>query len=340
MGRSETSGLETVRVIGTGSYVPDEVWTNARLVEELANRGIESSEEWIVSHTGIRERRIASPEETTSTLGANAARRAMDVAGIKSNELDLIVCATSTPDMYLPSTACLIQGALDAANAVAFDINAACTGFVFALATAVHYLRAGPYKTALVVGTDTYSRILDWSDRSTCVFFGDGAGAVLLQVAADAPGVLGMYLGADGARSDCISAVACGSVPSHPAKPKQPGLSTKFAMKGRDVFQFAVAALPEAIRRLTEQIAMGVNDIDLVISHQANINIIRHGLAAVGIPERKAFINLDRYGNTSAASIPIAFDEALRFKRASAGNTVILVGFGGGLTWGSALIRL
>lgn len=224
MGRHETNGREAVRVIGTGSCLPDEIWTNARLVEELAKRGIESSEEWIITHTGIRERRIASPDESTSTLGTQAAQRALENAEIKSEGLDLIVCATSTPDMYLPSTACLIQGALGAGNAVAFDVNAACTGFVFALATAVNYLRTGPYRTALVVGADTYSRILDWSDRSTCVFFGDGAGAVVLQVVEDTPGVLGTYLATDGGRAACIHAAACGSVPSHPANLFQRGM--------------------------------------------------------------------------------------------------------------------
>ncbi|MBI3546926.1 MAG: ketoacyl-ACP synthase III [Gammaproteobacteria bacterium] len=340
MGKYETHAQQAVRVIGTGSCLPDEVWTNARLIEELAKRGIESSEEWISTHTGIQERRIASPAESTSTLGTQAAQHALNNAEIKAEALDLIVCATSTPDMYLPSTACLIQGALGAHNAVAFDVNAACTGFVFALATAVNYLRTGPYRTALVIGADTYSRILDWNDRTTCVFFGDGAGAVVLQVADDAPGVLGMYLGADGGKANCIHAAACGSIPSQPTDSGERSLATKFSMKGRDVFQFAVAALPDAIRRLMQQLDMSMDNIDLVISHQANINIIRHGLSAAGIPQRKAFTNLDRYGNTSAASIPIAFDEALRLKRAIAGNIVILVGFGGGLTWGSALIRM
>lgn len=336
-------GGRTVRVVGSGISVPEEVWSNQRLVERLARDGIETSDKWIRSHTGICERRIASKGETTSVLAAKAACAALRDAGIRPDELDLIVCATSTPDAYLPSTACLVQGSIGANNAVAFDINAACSGFVFALMAAAQFVETGRSSRALVIGADTYSRIVDWKDRSTCVFFGDGAGALLLDGPSRRPGVLGAYIASDGGGSGCIRAPACESryadFESNVAlnSPCPPG---HFSMAGREVFEFAVKALPRAVRTLLEVLELPIDVVDMLISHQANINIIRMGLQELGISQNKAFINLDRYGNTCAASVPIAFHEARSDGYIKEGDHAMLVGFGGGLTWGSALIQV
>lgn len=329
--------MPNIVVSGTGSYVPDKVLTNEELVKTLALDGIQSSDEWIVSHTGIRERRIADKSESTSGLGAIAAARALEGANLEADEVDLIVCATSTPDMYLPSTACLIQGKLGASKAVALDVNAACSGFIYALATAYYFLKAGKHRNALVIGAETYSRILNWKDRSTCVFFGDGAGAVVLQKSTQ-KGICEIYLGADGSNGESIHAHACG-IASHDEESNTRGIGGKFWMNGRQVYDFAIEAFPFAVNTLLEKLGYTVEDIDLLISHQANINIIRSSLVTLGLPETKAFINVEKYGNTAAASIPLALDEAVKAGLAKEGANVVLVGFGGGLTWGSTLIR-
>ncbi len=334
--------MDNIRIAGTGSYLPSATLTNKELVEQLAKNGIESSDEWIVTHTGIRERHIASPCESTSDMGYNAARIALDRAGLAATDVDLIICATSTPDMYLPSTACIIQGKLGANNAAAMDVNAACSGFIYAMATAFYYLKASGLRTAVVIAADTYSRIVDWKDRASCVFFGDGAGAVVLTKDESEAGIRGIYLGADGTNGSSIMAPACGISATRPASgflEMREG-TPKFSMRGHDVYNFAIAAFPHAVTKLLEQVSRNASNIDLLISHQANINIIRESLSRLGIPESKTYVNLDRYGNTAAASIPIALDEALISGRAEAGSGLLLVGFGGGLTWGAAFIDM
>lgn len=334
---------ENIHIAGTGSYIPDSILTNGELVARLAEDGIESSDEWIVTRTGIKERRIAAPWQSTSDLGMMAGQRALEAAGMEAAGVELIICATSTPDMYLPSTACLIQGKLGAHNAAAMDVNAACSGFVYALATAYSHLKASNLQSALVIGAECYSRIVDWKDRTSCVFFGDGAGAVVLTKSEDGRGIRGVYLGADGAKGESIMVPACGT-PDTAACPTSIADGNddrrRFSMKGRDIYDFAVNTFPLAVTRLLEQEGCQTSHVDLLISHQANINIIRESLLKLGIPESKSYVNLERYGNTAAASIPIALDEAFRLGVAVRGSTLLLVGFGGGLTWGSALVDL
>lgn len=334
--------MDNVRLASSGSYLPPTVLTNQELVEQLAASGIESSDAWIVARTGIRERHIASASESTSDLGCNAARLALDRAGLLAKDVDLIICATSTPDMYLPSTACIIQGKLGAENAAAMDVNAACSGFIYAMATAYYYLKASNLRTAIVIAAETYSRIVDWKDRSSCVFFGDGAGAVVLTKDEHEAGIRGIYLGADGTNGGSIVAPACGISETfpYPSMLEVREGAPKFSMRGRDVYNFAVSAFPHAVTKLLEQLRRETSSVDLVISHQANINIIRESLSKLGIPESKTYVNLDRCGNTAAASIPIALDEAMASGRAEPGSALLLVGFGGGLTWGSALIDM
>ncbi len=336
--------MNNILLAGTGSYIPEQMLTNKDVVDRLAEHGVTSAEEWIVSHTGIRERHIAAPWESTSDLGYNAARAALNRAGLKERDVDLIVCATSTPDMYLPSTACIIQGKLGADNAAAMDVNAACSGFIYAIAIAYYWLKASSFSTAVVIGADTYSRIVDWRDRTSCVFFGDDAGAMVLTKGGveSGPGILGVYLGADGANGMSITAPACGrrSVECSSGSRNGQTNSDKLSMNGRDVYKFAVNAFPRAVKRLLEQLGRNIEDIDLLISHQANINIIRESMSRLEINESKAYVNIDRYGNTAAASIPVALDEALSRDLGKPGSAVMIVGFGGGLTWGSAFIDL
>lgn len=332
--------MRNVIIAGTGSYIPETVLTNHELVATLAKEGIDSSDDWIVAHTGIRERRIAARSESTSDLGYKAALKALEAAEMDISDIDLILCATSTPDMYLPSTACVIQGKLGGKQSAAFDVNAACSGFIYALGTAYYYLKAGAYDNALVIGAETYSRLVDWKDRRSCVFFGDGAGAVLLKKSDRKDvGIRGVHLGADGSQGESITARACGAAPTC-ERGEAVGGNGKFAMNGREVYRFAINAFPEAVEALFLKLDCSPSDVDLLISHQANINIIRDSLKQLGICESKAYINIQRYGNTAAASIPIALDEAMRKGLAPSGSNLLLVGFGGGLTWGAMLISL
>jgi 3-oxoacyl-[acyl-carrier-protein] synthase-3 len=315
------------RIVGTGSYLPSRVVTNDEL-----SRTLDTSDEWIRSRTGIRQRYIAEPAQTSSDLALPAARAALDAAGIAAADVDLIVVATSTPDFVFPSTACLLQAKLGVKACAAFDVQAVCSGFVYALATADAFVRAGQVRTALVVGTEVFSRILDWNDRGTCVLFGDGAGAVVLR-ADRRPGVHATVLHADGAHAGILS------VPGNVCGGRIVG-SPFVQMEGQAVFKFAVRVLDEAARETLAKCGLGIADVDWLIPHQANMRILDATARKLGIAPEKVVVTVDRHANTSAASVPLALDEAVRDGRIRAGHRVLLEGVGGGFTWGAALVEM
>ena len=320
-------------IVGTGSYLPARIVTNKELSES-----VDTTDEWIFKKTGIRQRHIADASEASSDLALLASLEALRSAGLHPEELDLIILATSSPDMIQPSTAAILQGRLGAWGAGAFDLNAVCTGFIYALSSAFGMMRGcDRYRRVLVVGAETYSRILDWKDRTSCVFFGDGAGAVVL-AETDGPGYLSQFLAADGRGWDVIKLPAGGS--------RMPASQTTldeghhaFRMQGRKVWEFATRVLPDSVRQAAAAADVQVKDIDWVISHQANINIIREGMKALGLPMERTYTTIEHTANTSGASIPIALDEAARSGRLRPGQLICLVGFGGGLTWGSVMLR-
>jgi 3-oxoacyl-[acyl-carrier-protein] synthase-3 len=315
------------RITGVGSFLPGQPVTN----DDLALRGIETNDEWIVSRTGIKARHLAEPGQTSSELALEASRRALDAAGIDASELDLIILATSTPDFIFPSTACLLQGKLGNHGAMAFDIQAVCSGFVYALTIAEKFIRAGSHKKALVVGAEVFSRILDWNDRGTCVLFGDGAGAVVLE-ASDKPGILATALHADGAHHSILSVpgnVCGGEVTGDPF----------LRMDGKAVFKFAVRVLAEVAEECCALAAIPPAEVDWLIPHQANIRIIEATAKKMGLPMDKVIVTVDRHGNTSAASVPLALDAAVRDGRIKPGQKIMLEGVGGGFTWGAVLLE-
>lgn len=319
----------TTKIIGTGSAVPDQVVTN----DDLA-RIVDTSDEWIRTRTGIRERRIASEQSGTSDLAAEAAREALKSAGVAPEELDIIILATSSADCCMPSGACEVQAAIGAFHAVAFDISAACSGFVFALNTVHSFFQAGIYKTGLVIGADTLSKLIDWKDRSTCVLFGDGAGAAVVR--ADESGRLYMTMGADGSRG---SALECGGrTTGNFLTGKQPELGY-MTMDGQEVFKFAVKRVPEAIKKVLVESGTDINEIKYFILHQANYRIFESIAKRLNLPMEKFPVNLDRYGNTSGATIPLLLDEMNREGKLQRGDKLILAGFGAGLTWGATLLE-
>ena len=315
------------RIAGTGSYLPAKVLSNQDL-----EGSVETSDEWIFSRTGIRERHIAAENEFASDLALHASRRAMQAAGVTPGDLNLIIVATTTPDMVFPSTACILQAKLGAKNCPAFDVQAVCSGFVYALTTADHFMRSGQYRNILVVGAEVYSRILDWDDRTTCVLFGDGAGAVVLQ-RSDRPGILSSHLHADGSHAHILSvpgSVSGGKVSGRPL----------LQMEGNAVFKFAVRVLGEVAEEALAANKISKSDIDWLIPHQANIRIIQATAKKLGLPMEKVITTVDRHANTSAASIPLALDVAVRDGRIQAGHNVLLEGVGGGFTWGAVLVRM
>jgi 3-oxoacyl-[acyl-carrier-protein] synthase-3 len=314
------------RITGTGSYLPAKVLTNKDL-ESI----VQTSDEWIVARTGIRERHIAADGEFTSDLALHACREALQAAGRSADDVDLIIIGTSTPDMVFPSSACILQKKLGVKRGAAFDVQAVCTGFIYALATADLFIKAGTYKCALVVGAEVFSRILDWKDRGTCVLFGDGAGAVVLE-AADKPGILSSHLRADGSYVDLLN------TPGHVCSGAIQGDPT-LKMDGGAVFKLAVRVLEESAREALAANGMQVADIDAYIPHQANVRIISHVGKKLGVPDSKCIVTVDRHANTSAASVPLALDVAVRDGRVRSGHTVLLQGVGGGFTWGSILLR-
>lgn len=326
-----------VAVIGTGSYVPERRLTNSDL-----EKMVETSNEWIISRTGIEERRIAAPNEKTSDMATQAALRAMEKANVTAEEIDLIIVATITPDTITPSTACYVQANIGAVNAAAFDISAACSGFLFALKTAVQFIGCGQTKTALIIASEKLSHIVNWEDRNTCVLFGDGAGAAILQVTSgkpEDPAILATDIGSDGTLADLLQVPGGGCAIPTTAENINDKLFT-LAMRGNETFRHAVQHMKESALSLIERTGIKAEDIALVIPHQANLRIINAVTSRIGIPPERVFINLQKYGNTSGAAVAIAFDEAISTGRLKKGDIAILVAFGAGLTWSSAAVRI
>ena len=317
------------RIIGTGGYLPEKIVTNADL-EKL----VDTSDEWIVSRTGIRERRIAADNETTCDLAEQAARNAIDAAGIEPSSIDLIIIGTTTADRIFPSTACLLQERLGIHGCTAFDVQAVCTGFVYALGIADKFIRCGSAKRALLVGAETLSRIVDWKDRSTCVLFGDGAGAVIVD-AVDKPGIISSHLHADGRYKELLTVPAGVSSGYDQLKNNQAHIQ----MQGNEVFKVAVNTLGRIVDETLNANNMKKSDITWLVPHQANIRIINATAKKLGMSLDNVVVTVDRHGNTSAASIPLAFDEAVRDGRIKRGDTVMMEAFGGGFTWGSVLLN-
>ncbi|RMD70215.1 MAG: ketoacyl-ACP synthase III [Gammaproteobacteria bacterium] len=318
--------MKHARITGTGSYLPEKVLTNADL-----ERMVDTSDQWIVERTGIRRRHIAAPEEGACDLAEKAARRALRAAGVRTGEVDLIVVATTTPDRIFPSTACLLQERLHIHGAPAFDVQAVCTGFIYALGVAEKFIRTGAARCALVVGAEVLSRIVDWKDRSTCVLFGDGAGAVVLQ-ADERPGILSTHLHADGRYKDLLmvpTGVAGGCDPQN----------AFIRMQGNDVFKIAVRTLGHIVDETLKANAMQTSDVQWLVPHQANHRIIQATAKKLKLPMERVIMTIEEHGNTSAASVPLALDVAVRDGRIREGDIILLEAFGGGFTWGSSLLR-
>lgn len=327
------TGLRSVGILATGSYTPEKVLTNADL-----EKMVETSDEWIVTRTGIRERRICSKEQASSDLALEAARKALAKANIGAEELDMIIVATVTPDMPFPSTACILQEKLGAKKAAALDVSAACTGFLYGITTASQFIANGLYRYILVIGVETLSKITNYQDRNTCVLFGDGAGAALLGPVPDGYGFQAFELGADGSGGPLLSQPAGGS--RIPASRESVEQNLHYiSMAGSEVFKFAVRVMNSATENVLQKAGVDKDQIDLLVPHQANLRIIDAAVKRFGLSEEKVAINLDRYGNMSSASIPVALDEAIDAGRVKTGDHVVLVGFGGGLTWGAALLK-
>jgi len=325
--------MRGAKITGTGMYVPDRVLTN-RDLEHM----VETSDEWIRERTGIRERRIAAPDQASSDLAVIAARRALESAGLFPKDVDQIVLATTTPDRYLPSCACTVQAKLGASNAAAYDVFAACTGFVYGLGIARGVIGTAQADTVLVIGVETLSRIVDYTDRNTCVLFGDGAGAAVLQPCAAGDGILAISMGSDGTLGEVLEIPAGGS--GQPASAETVQARGHFIkMRGRELFKIAVRAMEDSVRRTLESTGLSTDDIDLLVPHQANQRILDAVQQRLGIPAHKVIGNIERYGNTSSASIPISLDEVVREGRLEPGDHVGLVAFGGGATWGATLMR-
>jgi 3-oxoacyl-[acyl-carrier-protein] synthase-3 len=322
--------VKYARIIGTGGYLPEKVLTNADL-EKI----VDTSDEWIVTRTGIRERHIAAEGETTCDLAEQAARQAMQRAGVSKDEIDLIIVATTTPDKVFPSTACLLQQRLDIHGCAAFDVQAVCTGFVYALGVADSFVRAGRATKALVIGAETLSRIVDWTDRTTCVLFGDGAGAVVLE-AADEPGILSVHLHADGSYENLLHVPA--GISSDYERLKRG--EAHIEMKGNEVFRMAVNTLGRIVDETLEANQMQKSDIDWLVPHQANTRIIAATAKKLDMSMDNVVLTVDRHGNTSAASVPLALNEAVQDGRIQPGQTILMEAFGGGFTWGSVLARM
>ena len=316
-------------ITGTGSALPANCVSNADLAER-----VDTSDEWIVERTGIRQRYIAGDGETTSTLAIDASRKALAAAGVDAGEIGLIILATATPDHTFPATATQVQAALGCSGGVAFDVQAVCSGFLYALATADSLLRTGMAKKALVIGSETFSRILDWDDRTTCVLFGDGAGAIVLEakdVAQDGPGILASRLHAEGAHKDMLYV---------DGGPSTTGTVGKLRMKGREVFRHAVVNLADVLREVLEETGMNAADIDWVVPHQANARILDATARKLDLPSEKVVVTVDRHANTSAASVPLALDTAVQDGRIKQGDLVMFEAMGGGFTWGASLARM
>lgn len=325
--------MRSAKIVGVGSYAPPKILTNQAL-----EKMVDTSNEWIIERTGIKERHIADDKVAASDIGFEAAKRALKDAKVKSEELDLIIVATVTPDFVFPATACLIQDRLGAKKAAAFDLEAACSGFIYGLSVARGFIASGEYDTVLVIASEVLSKVTDWEDRATCVLFGDGAGAAVLKPAKEGQGILSTYLRADGGNWDLLRVPAGGSrIPAtHDSIDKR---LHYMKMEGNKVFKVAVQSMQEAALEGIKRAGVKAEELSLLIAHQANARIINAVAKRLKLPPEKVFINLDRYGNTSSASIPLALDEAVKKKRIKRGDLVILVAFGGGFTWASCVMR-
>ncbi len=320
-------------ILGVGSYLPEKNLTNADL-EKI----VDTSDEWIVERTGIRNRRIAAPEQATSDLCIEAAKKALKDADTKAEELDLVIVATATPDHAFPSTACIVQDALGASHAAAFDLSAGCSGFVYSMSVAAQMISSGLYKKILVIGAETLSRILDWTDRNTCVLFGDGAGAAVIGRVEEGYGILGLELGSDGSGAQLLVQPAGGS--RNPASHETVDNHGHFVhMAGREVFKFAVRTMGQSCLRTLKKAGLTIDDVDLLVPHQANTRIIDSAVKRLKIDHDKVWVNIHKYGNTSAACIPICLSEAEAEGRLKKGDNVLVVAFGTGLTWASAVLK-
>ena len=318
------------RIAGTGSYLPEKVLTN----KDLATL-VDTSDEWITARTGIRERHVAAEGELTSDLALHASRHALEAAGIDASEIDLIIVGTTTPDLIFPSTACILQHKLGIAGCPAFDVNAACSGFIYALTVADQFIQSGAAKTALVVGAETLTRMLDWTDRGTCVLFGDGAGAVVLK-ADNETGILSTHMHADGSKKELLwnpVGVSTGF------KPEEHNAGVRVLMTGNEVFKHAVKALDSVVDEALRANGLSREELDWLVPHQANLRIIEATAKRLAMPMERVIVTVDRHGNTSSGSVPLALDEAVRSGRIQRGQLVLLEAFGGGFTWGSALLR-
>ncbi len=321
------------KIVSTGAYVPEKILTNHDL-EKI----VDTSDEWIFERTGIRERRMAAPKQTASDLAYEASKAALDAAGLKPRNLDLIIVATATPDMLFPSTACILQEKLGAKNAAAFDINAACSGFVYGLSVAEAYIKSSLAERVLLVGSEVFSKFLDWEDRATCVLFGDGAGAVVIEPTKGDRGIMSTHIYSDGKYQDLITLPGGGS--KYPASGESLKKKRHYVkMKGNETFKVAVKTLEKLVVDTLKKNNIKPSQLSLLIPHQANMRIIKATAKRLGLPMDRVFTNLEKYGNTSAASVPIALDEAVRTQRIKKGDYVMLEAFGGGLTWASALIK-
>jgi len=321
-----------VRIDAVGAYVPPMVLSNSDL-----EKMVDTSDEWIVERTGICERHLALPGTATSDMATEAARLCLSASTLKAEDIDLVIVASATPDYMFPATACLVQDAISARSAAAFDIEIGCSGFVYALATGASFVASGIYDNVLVIGAETLSRITNWKDRNTCVLFGDGAGAVLLTPGQKGQGIVAVHLGADGSQSDLLKLPA--GLSRHPASYETVDQGLHYIyMDGRAVFKFAVKIIHTAVDAVLSQIDKNPSDIDLLVPHQANLRIIDSACRRLNIPKEKVVVNIDKYGNTSSASVPIALYEALQQGRIKRGDLVVLVAFGAGLSWASAAI--
>lgn len=322
-------------IAGTGSFVPENTLTN----EELAKR-VDTSDEWITSRTGIKSRHVASDDESTAVLATHAAKQAIERAGIEPTDLDLIIVGTVTPEMVFPSTACFVQSELGATNAWCFDVSAACSGFVYSLSIAQQFIETGLLKRALIIGADTLTKITDWTDRASCILFGDGAGAVVLeQYEGTDRGVLYNTMGSDGSGWQSLTCKAYGS--RYPVSRELPDPSMKFmSIQGRDIYQQAVRRIVESVHKCLDACNLSEDDVKMLVSHQMNARIIESAAKRLHLPDEKIFVNIQEYGNTSAASIPIALNECIETGKVGQGDVVIFVAFGGGLTWGANVVRL
>jgi 3-oxoacyl-[acyl-carrier-protein] synthase-3 len=321
------------RISGIGSYVPDKILTNADL-----EKMVSTTDEWIVSHTGIRERHIADESQATSDLGLIAAQRALADAGLQAEDIDLIIVATVTPDHAFPSTACLIQAGLGAANAAGFDLAIGCTGFIYALVTASQFIASGAFEHVLVVASDTLSRITDWTDRATCVLFGDGAGAAVLEACEPGDGVLSFSMQTMGEYGSYLSVPAGGSRRPVDAEALAEGL-TFLRMEGHEVFKLAVRGCPEVAERALQKAGVSSHEISWAVMHQANLRIIDAAAKKLDIPDERVYVNIERYGNTSGATIPIALDELHQAGKLKAGEMILLIGFGAGFSLGAMVLK-